>query len=76
VTAVRVQHTLAGLTYRVSFAYNPDLVALLKSLPQQSRRFDKVAGCWRVKSSHIAQLLGLLELGGYRVIWGRGPGGA
>ena len=70
-TAVLIDPTADGLTYRVSFTYDPDVVELIKSLPQRTRRWDKQAGVWRVKASHIDRLTELLQANGCRVIGGR-----
>jgi hypothetical protein len=70
VTTVRVQPTADGLTYFVRFRYDADLVELIKLLPQRARRWDKVAGCWRVNATYIEDLLDLLRVNGCRIIGG------
>ena len=44
-TAVLIDPTADGLTYSVNFAYDPDAVELIKSLPQRTRRWDNTLVC-------------------------------
>ncbi len=70
---IRISPTTNGLTYRVTFRYNATIVAVIKALPQRSRRWDKRAGVWRVRASHIPALTDRLEIEGHTVINDRTP---
>jgi hypothetical protein len=65
---VHITESPLGGDARVSFAYDPDVVSVVKSLPSRSRSWDAESRVWWVDSWHIDQLVDLLESEGYRVV--------
>jgi len=58
--------TLGGA--RVSFAYDPDLVSVIKTLHSAHRRWNATTKTWWVATAAINELTEILEAGGYTVI--------
>ncbi len=53
--------------YALRFAYNPDLVALVKTVPSSSRSWDPEARLWLVDAYHALRLAHHMRALGYLV---------
>jgi hypothetical protein len=64
-TAVRFDRR--GSQYAVMFAYDPNLVALVKTVPVSARSWKPESKVWLVDGSHVAQLARSMRELGYLV---------
>lgn len=53
---------------RLTFPYDPDVIALVKTVPGHRRRYSATTKAWWIASTEITSLIGVLESAGHRVV--------